>query len=417
MFARARAILSAVARTMRSHLLRSTSAIVVAVVAAFGVTSAVLYQRAVRDEARVRLTQQVDSIVVSISDQLLSTGPLTPDELAALVPAGDQLVLVVDGQEVHSGDVLTSNTQQVTAIGPEGSTLTLISDDGPTDDRVRTGLEVIALISAIAAAAAIVLAVLQARRLTRPLIRMQVAAAQLADHDFSVHAPRTGITEIDSIATALDTSAGEIARMVRSEREFSANASHQLRTPLTAMALRLELIESAGDEAVAAEARSALNELHALDRRIDEMLRFARTGRMAERKVFDVVALAQRHVDALRPAFDRAHRELRVAGADGPLWIDATPGAVGEVVEVLLDNALRHGAGAVQISFDVRDEHALLTVADEGTLSFSADPAPSSGVGLVLARNLLRADGGSIELLDGAPTRFQVSLRCAVPPR
>jgi signal transduction histidine kinase len=396
--------------------LRSTSAIVVAVVVAFGVTSAVLYARAARDEARVRLTRQVDSIVVSISDQLLSTGPLTPDELAALVPAGDELVLVADGQEVHSGTVATSNTQQVTAVGPEGSTLTLIADAGPTDDRVRTGLEVIALISTVAAAAAIALAVGQARRLARPLMLLEGAAAQLADHDFSVHAPRTGITEIDSIATALDTSASEITRMVRSEREFSANASHQLRTPLTAMALRLELIESAGDESVAAEARGALEELHALDRRIDEMLRFARTGRMSERKVFDVVALARRHADALRPAFERVQRELLVDASIGPLQVDATPGAVGEVVEVLLDNAIRHGAGTVRISFDRRDERVLLTVADEGAVSFGATAPSSSGVGLVLARNLLRADGGSVELLDGAPTRFQVALRLAAPP-
>src|SRR5438270_406798 len=77
-------------------------------------------------------------------------------------------------------------------------------------------------------------------RLVRPLDAMADTSRRLGEGDFSARAGRFGIPEVDVVAEALDASAERIAGMVAREREFSGNVSHQLRTPLTALRLRLE---------------------------------------------------------------------------------------------------------------------------------------------------------------------------------
>ena len=111
------------------------------------------------------------------------------------------------------------------------------------------------LIAALAAGGvltAIALAALQARRLARPLETIARRSAQLGDGDFSVRAGHFGVPEIDAIAQGLDSSAERIGGLVAREREFSGNVSHQLRTPLTALRLRLEEAGHAGDPAARA---------------------------------------------------------------------------------------------------------------------------------------------------------------------
>src|SRR2546423_869496 len=115
--------------------------------------------------------------------------------------------------------------------------------------------------------------------------------------------PRSGMEEVDTIAAALDSSAARIAALVQSEREFSANASHQLRSALTSLRLRLEALAAADDPAVAGEAARALEQAERLSDTVAELLRLARTGRADDAQTFDLSGLASAHLRDLSPRF------------------------------------------------------------------------------------------------------------------
>ena len=120
------------------------------------------------------------------------------------------------------------------------------------------------------------LATIQARQLATPLERLARSASRLGDGDFSVTGPPpSGIREIDDISRALRLSANRVERMLNSERGFTADATHQLRTGLTGIAMRLEVLERDDDPAVAAEADAAL----VADARSERRARRAAAGR------------------------------------------------------------------------------------------------------------------------------------------
>jgi signal transduction histidine kinase len=117
--------------------------------------------------------------------------------------------------------------------------------------------------------------------------------------------------------------------------------------------------------------------------------------------------------------FARSRRGLETA-ADKNVLVRASRGTVGQVLDVLLDNALHHGGGAARITVAADGRAARITVADEGPgvapgdrdriFERGASRAGGTGIGLHLARALAQADHGSLRVLDGAPTRFELRL-------
>jgi signal transduction histidine kinase len=287
------------------------------------------------------------------------------------------------------------------------------AEGGELPGSVVSRLVVIAL-TAVGAAA--LLAGVQARQLARPLERLARSAARVGDGDFSAAAPPpSGIEEIDAIARSLRLSANRVDRMLDSERGFTADATHQLRTGLTGIAMRLELLERSSDGEVAAEAAAALAQTHELNTTLDELLNVARTGSTKERTVVDLTTLVDHQVADWQQRFAEKRRQVVVTtGITQPVL--ATPGLVGQVLNVLLENALRHGRGTVAIlvqdsSVVIEDEGAGIGAERAATLfDRPTDHRSAHGRGLPLARRLAESDGGRLELVHGRSPVFRLTL-------
>jgi signal transduction histidine kinase len=287
------------------------------------------------------------------------------------------------------------------------------AEGGELPGSVLSRLAVIAL-TAVGAAA--LLAGVQARQLARPLERLARSASRVGDGDFSAAAPPpSGIDEIDEIARSLRLSANRVDRMLESERGFTADATHQLRTGLTGIAMRLEVLERIGDDETTAEASAALAQTHELNVALDELLKVARTGTTKERTELDLSRLVEHQVTDWQQRFAEQRRQIVVTvGATEPVM--ATPGLVGQVLSVMMENSLRHGRGTVAVlvqdtSVTIEDEGPGVPVERVATLfDRQSDHRAAHGRGLALARRLAESDGGRLELICPRPATFRLTL-------
>ena len=289
------------------------------------------------------------------------------------------------------------------------------------DDEVRQQRVTLALFGLIGLVFASLMGLAVSAAIARPLGRLRTAAMALGRGDFAMRAPRSRIGEINEVASALDDTATRLGDVVERERAFSAQASHQLRTPLTSLRLAVETELETGRDDHTVVLYEVLTEADRLDQTITDLLTLARGS--VDRGPVDLAGV-------VRAAEDRWHG--RLAAVDRPLrtTIDAELGsahgsaaAIGQILDVLLDNALRHGAGVVTISArPVAGPGAVVGVADEGpgvddaASIFDASTRSGHGYGLSLAATLAAAEGARLRLAATGPDPvFEIFLRADSP--
>ncbi|MGW3998181.1 sensor histidine kinase [Amycolatopsis sp. NPDC004772] len=255
------------------------------------------------------------------------------------------------------------------------------------------------------------------RRLVRPLEELAVTAERLGDGDFTARSPRAGIPEIDQVGETLDTTAARIGETLERERAFSAEASHQLRTPLTGLRLQLEAaLETPAADPYAA-IRAGIASADRLERTIEDLLALGRERR-APRAELDLGALLEEVRQTGEALLGPQGRELRISRQDPPAARVAAA-AVRQVLGVLLDNAVTHGRGTVTVLARDAGDALAIDVTDEGPDLGETDPfatTPSGhGIGLRLARSLAEAEGGRLRLSRPAPPTFTLLLPAAPP--
>ena len=286
--------------------------------------------------------------------------------------------------------------------------------------RIAGAWAVMLVLGAVAVGATWLLARRQARRLSAPLESLAGAAQRLGEGDFTVRTTASGIPEIDAAGSALDVTADRLDDLVARERAFSSTASHQLRTPLTGLRLTLETALDASDAARRAAMVLALESADRLERTIDDLLSLARHT-PADRAVLPVPALVADWTSAWASVLAGRDRRLRVEVAEELPAVRASEAAVRQVVDVLLDNAVLHGTGTVDlvvhdvgatVAIDVRDEGEGPPQPDEVFRSRAAS-APGHGIGLALARALAEAEGGRLVLGSARPPVFSLLLPAA----
>jgi signal transduction histidine kinase len=286
-----------------------------------------------------------------------------------------------------------------------------------------TGLRVLILgLGAVAIVAAVVVAFFQARALARPIEELAEAADRLRSGDPRPIGRRYGIAELDQVADGLDSSGRRVTSLLAAERELAVDASHQLRTPLTALSMRLEEVIAAAEdsEAVREEGGAALVQAERLADVVSQLLDPARRGAAGTASLTGIDEIIDQQVVEWEPAFRRSGRKLVVTGQRG-LHAHVTPGGLAQVLATLVDNALMHGAGTVEIRTSQNTKSAVIEVEDQGKgvppelvsrifeRSVSGRPE-GTGLGLPLARTMAAADGGRVVLVRQRPPVFAVFL-------
>jgi signal transduction histidine kinase len=335
-------------------------------------------------------------------------GPATPDDVATAA---------LDGT-VHDGTVGDERVVAVPVVqGDEVIGVMRASEPASeaTDTTRRTWMWMAGLTLIVVAAAAVA-ATLLARRLARPVRRLRDAAVRLGDGDFTVTPPVSGLAELDDAADALATTSRRLGRLVERERSFSADASHQLRTPLTSLRLTLEseLLSPRADPLPALE--EALRDVDRIEETLTHLLALARDV-PEDRGPLAVDALLRGAEQRWRRPFVAAGRSIVVDAADAVPLVHASAAALATVVDVLVENALEHGTGTVVMAAaEARPTGVSITVTDEGRLNGHpsgvferrAPDATGHGIGLALARSLAHAEGAQLRVARAAPTTFEL---------
>lgn len=341
-----------------------------------------------------------------VSGALLGgAGPPTPDDVVGRALSSGRVTDQSTDEHLIVAVPILASERVVGAIRAARSTEEL------SERVLRTRLAiagVAALIVALAAAAALALS----RRLSRPINELAMTAAQVEDGRPPLDFPRSGIEELDTVALALDQTVAKLAAVVARERAFSADASHQLRTPLAALRLELESRQLAGENV-----DGPLRQVERLEGTIETLLAATRDMATA-RGPFAVEPLLDEVRTSWTGPLAAQGRVLEISAPDGLPAVRAASGAVREILDVLVDNASRHGDGTVRIrarpiagslAIDVADQGPGVTEPDR---AFTRHAGDGHGIGLALARSLAEADGGRLDLADArrGMTRFTLLL-------
>jgi signal transduction histidine kinase len=374
---------------VRRRLLISTLAVSVTAVVLLGVPLAFVIGRLQLSEFSAQVRRDANTMARSLQEQVKAGIPVTPNEVGKSLP--DRYVIInhhlvgriTVGTRPPRGHTISSQAET------KDFTVTVEADDSEVTARVTRALLGVGALAGLAVAVAVGLAVWMARRLTRPMEELALAAERLGSGDARPLGRRYGIPELDQVAEGLDGSAQRITDLLSAGRDFAADASHQLRTPLTALSMRLE-------EMIARRSVAGTPSLASVD---------------------DIVA---QQVVEWDPAFRRIGRKLVVTGERG-MFAYVTPVSAAQVIATLLDNALVHGDGTVTIRTSQTPKSVVVEVRDQGK-GVPQDLAPrifersvsgrpgGTGLGLALARSVIVADGGQVVLVRPRPAVFAVFL-------
>jgi two-component system OmpR family sensor kinase len=388
--------------------------------------------QALEEMARAYAEETHDEVQATATAQC-ATGLPRPRQDAALTDALEQ----GEGTTDWGSDFIWGRDLVITAPAsqdgrPVGAVRIVYSTDNLTHRLwtiwgFRAGLAV-----AVLAVAALIGAVV-ARRLTAPLRQLNDMASKLSDGDLTARAPVTGPQETQTLARTLNQAGERLDTLVASQRIFVADASHQLRTPLTALRLSLDNIaDGVDDEFVREDVEQATAEVVRMSRLVNWLLVLARAeAKVAAAEPLPLRDIVSERLSVWRPAADERGVTIALRGSadDRPLVL-ATTGHLDQVLDNVLSNALEVSpdGGTITVRTEARGSTVLLEVLDEGPGMSDAEKSRAfdrfwrgqgltgrsgSGLGLAVVKQLLTDDGGTVTLADapGGGLCVRITLR------
>lgn len=406
---------------MRERLIAAFVGLAVVVVALYGVPRAYIVADQVVASEQRKIERSVDLLAMLLPDAADDV-PVSDSYVAGLLQVGERIEYRdPDGAVLASaGPTLTGHPDDVRATRrlDDGSSVTLERSGSIVADRVADAVMPVVVIGVALILFSALAGFFLARRLSRPFQELAVAAEQLGNGKFDLKAQTYSVPEAQGISTALHTSSTALAELVRREREFAANASHQLRTPITALRLELEDLTfwKETPPSVAAQLTHSLGEIDRLSTAVSELLELARGQRLTAAREVNLGLVAAQA--AARWERQVASKGREILSHDGTLPAVVNPGPVNQILDVLIENAIAHGAGGIRVEAADAGTHLNLTVSDDGARPpgnsiFARRVTHGSGgegIGLAVASELAEAIGGHLVLGPEERTTFNLML-------
>ncbi|MEH0576585.1 sensor histidine kinase [Streptomyces sp. B21-108] len=382
----------------------------------------VVGEHAARTGGRVVVTDK-QGIVLADSDPAGRTGISLagqPDIARALTNRST----VTTATDSAGADVLSA-----TMPGSSGTTvrgaLRLTYPMDQVTARVHRIWGALALAGACVLAAVALVAFSMARWITRPLRTLEAATTQLADGHLA-HPPdaTTGPPELRSLAASFTRTATRLQQLLKGQQAFASEASHQLKTPLTALRLRLENFEPYLDPRAHGSLEEAVGEVERLGRMVQGLLALARLENTATTpEPVDLDAALADRVAMWEPLAAEQYVAIDVTGPPaGRVW--AIPGALEQIIDNLVANALRVSPPSTTITLH-RGPGGELHIVDQGPGMSETDRERAfdrfwrasdshhdgTGLGLPIVRHLVDASGGAITLHPAPGTGLDARIR------
>jgi signal transduction histidine kinase len=336
-------------------------------------------------------------------------------------------------------------TERLAAVTPFGPSSVLIAEPAGRDAQLtgavllrapaghaRRDVAIVWGALALGALAALACSTLAARGLARwilrPVTELDGTTRLIAEGHMQARAnPDVGPPELRRLKERFNAMAGAVSAALERQRAFAADASHELRNPLTVLSLRLENLQPHLDAAGEAEYQEALAEVDRLAALVADLLALARVEAGAVPREADIVAELEPRLAVWHEVFAAKGLTLDTALPESA-HVTAVPGAVGRIADIALDNASKFvpEGGTVTVRLDGRE----LRIADDGPGLGEAERdealgrfwrsgahanVPGSGLGLAIAAELAKESGGTLELLPGGPRGLVVRLTFAQP--
>lgn len=412
---------------MRRRVILATVSAVAVAVLLLGFPLAFLGAQLVKNNELRELQIRAQNISRTIEGRLTRDDEVTVESLEPHVGGEGRLsayiqVVTPTGERITAGEEITGQTQEVANLTDSNALVYVQVSQWDLYLRSAQIVVLVIVASVVAVGAGILVAIWQANRLSAPLLYLAASAEQLGSGQVRPHVEASGVEEIDLVAAELARSSDRMASRLAVERQFASDASHQLRTPLTALTMRIEEMALAAPDnpEVQEEARISLEQIERLVVVVDDLLSRSRRALGGTNEALVLLDVVAQQAEEWGPTFEQAGRRL-VVDIDESTRVLASPGGLAQVLATLIENSLKHGGGTTTVRSRGGTSGAVVVeVADEGDgvpdelaphiFEREVTSGAGTGLGLALARDLAAADGGRLELAQRRPAVFALFL-------